>query len=565
MRAGLRPAVCGIALAVLAASAFPAGAQSIADPLVMQALELEGSGHAREAAPLYRRALHGADPVAALLGLERVYAELGLTDSLVAPLDSLVVRLPADGTVRSIQLRTLHRLRRGDDVRAAASAWMRAAPGDPAPYRELARLLLVDGRTTAADSVISAARRALGSTAALAQEAAQVHAAAGAWEPSATAWREALVSQPWLADAAAHALAPAPADRREALRSVFLRAPVDAPARLALAALETRWGDAARAWAALRDLPADSAAADAWIAFGELAEAEGRWSEAQAAFTAALRWRAIPAVQVRAATVALHGGDAAAALALAPIPAHADSVGVAATYLPVRVRALGALGRAAEAERLVAAYDRMLPPGPRAALAQEVAMAWVRAGDMVRARRALATAGPDADSSAASGWIALYEGDAATARAVLARGEERSADVALALGVLARFREARAPSIGTAFLTVARGDTAAGAQAFVAAAAATPGAASLLLLHAARLHVAAGDSTAAARLWDRIVADHTASAEAPEALLHAARASVGRDRAGAVARLERLILAYPASALVPVARRELEALGGGRP
>src|SRR5688500_16112328 len=45
-----------------------------------RALDLEGAGKHREAAALFRAALHGPSAVSALLGLERAYHELGWTD-----------------------------------------------------------------------------------------------------------------------------------------------------------------------------------------------------------------------------------------------------------------------------------------------------------------------------------------------------------------------------------------------------------------------------------------------------------------------------------------------------
>ncbi len=55
------------------------------------------------------------------------------------------------------------------------------------------------------------------------------------------------------------------------------------------------------------------------------------------------------------------------------------------------------------------------------------------------------------------------------------------------------------------------------------------------------------------------------SPEAPEAELAWARALARRgDHAGARARLERLVVTYPESALAPIARRELDALGPAR-
>lgn len=86
-----------------------------------------------------------------------------------------------------------------------------------------------------------------------------------------------------------------------------------------------------------------------------------------------------------------------------------------------------------------------------------------------------------------------------------------------------------------------------------------PEAASLLTAAAARVHAARGDTAAALPLWERIATTYANSPEAPEAELAWARQLLRRgDLAGARTRLEHLIVTYPESALVPIARRELE-------
>src|SRR4029077_581679 len=115
--------------------------------------------------------------VNALLGLERVYAELGWTDSLVAPLDSLIVAYPREETYRTVQLRTLDAVGREADLRRALDRWIHDSPSSPTPYREYAKLLLQHNRAAAADSVIARANAALGTTKDLSLEVAQARAA----------------------------------------------------------------------------------------------------------------------------------------------------------------------------------------------------------------------------------------------------------------------------------------------------------------------------------------------------------------------------------------------------
>ena len=554
-------AVCralGVAIAIVCC-ASGARAQEGVDSLTLRAMELENSGKYREAVPLYRAGLRGAEPANALLGLERVYAELGWQDSLFAPLDSLIAARPREALFRTVRLRTLDMLGREAVARASFEEWTRAVPGDPSPYREYARILLERNRTSAADSVVRRAQLALGSTKDLQLEVAQLRAALGMWVASAAAWRPALVNSPYLDQAAVYALRPTPAPVRDSVRQLLLAPPAQAGPRLALAGLEGAWGSAADGWAALRDLPVDSLSAAAWTTYGERAEGEGRWILAREAFTAALRWRRTPELALRAATAALESGDPAAALALVPLSDAPDSASAAEAQVPVRARALSLLGRPLDAERLVQAYDRFFTPGARARLSRVVAFGWVRTGDVTRARAALVQAGADGDSSEAGGWLALYEGDLKSARVLLRRGGESTPELALALGLVARLRGDTARAVGQAFLSLARGDSAEAAARFEGAASASPLAASLLLSTAAQLRAARKDVAGAATLWQRVLAEYADSPEAPGAELELARALRRKgDAAGAVTRLEHLILTYPRSSLVPQARRELE-------
>jgi tetratricopeptide (TPR) repeat protein len=543
------------------------GAQEEESPAVLRALDLENAGKYREAAQLFRAALRVSPTAGALLGLERAYAELGMSDSLLAPLDSLIARRPREPLFRSVQLRTLQILRREDLLRAAFERWVREAPRDPAPYREYARLLLQLGRSAAADSVVQRGRLSLGGARDLEYETAQLRAAQGQWLPSAEAWRRALSDAPHLAGAAAYALAPTPAATRDAIRVIFLTAPADLGARSALAELELGWGRPRDAWNALRVLPPDSVAARVWTEFGERALAEERYAEARDAFAAALRTRRTSALALSAGTAALRAGSPADVFTLAPLAeADADPARLARDYVPLHVEALAALGRGAEAEAVVERYDRHLAPGQRMRLARTLATAWVRAGDLPRARIALRAAGEDADSSEAAGWLALYEGRLGAARALLRSARDPGSDLALALGIVARTRGDTAPELGGAFLALARGDSAGAATRFVDAAERHPEAASVIVLAAARVRAARADDAGAMPLWQRVVTQYADSPEAAESELEWARALRRRgDTAGAITHLEHLILSAPQSALLPQARRELEIARGAVP
>ena len=536
-------------------------------PEALRAIELENAGKYREAIPLYREVMRTRPTPIVVLGLERSYAELGMSDSLLAPLDSVLRKFPREPLYHVVHLRTYQILRRYDDLRAAFERWVHDDPTSPAPYGEYARVLIQLGRPASADSIIERARTTLGSTRDLQYETAQLRAAMGEWEPSASSWRRALVTDPHLASAASYALAPAPAGMRPAIRRILAMDPPERGARRALADLEIVWGQPQAAWDALRGLPADTASAAVWEDFGDRAMTDERFGLARDALGAAVRVHRTPELALKAATAALRAGAHAEVFALVPMSdLESDPARAARDLLPLHVEALAALGRGAEAEALVAKYDKYLPPGQHARLAQLLATAWVRAGDLTRAREALRTAGADADSSDAAGLIALYEGRLDAARALLRSSRDQGADMALVLGIVSRVRGDAAPQLGAAFLALARGDSAAATQRFLEAAERHPEAASPLLLAAARVHAARNDFRSAIPVWQRIVEQYGTAPEAAEAELEWARAlRRSGDTAGAVAHLEHLILNAPQSALLPQARRELDLVRGSVP
>lgn len=563
-------ALMSLTLSLLLSRAESARAQETDSPVVQRALMLENSGKHREAAQLFRSALGAMPNAGALLGLERAYAELGMSDSLLAPLDSLIARDPREPLYRSVQLRTLQMLRREDRLRVAFERWVRDAPRNPAPYREYARMLLQLGRSSSADSIVQRGRLALGSARDLEYETAQLRAAQGQWRASAEAWRRALADAPHLASAAAYALAPTPANARDTLRAIFLGRPAEPGARSALAELELTWGRPRDAWDALRSLAPDTIAARLWGEFGERAFGDERYVIARDALAASLRINPSRPLALIAAAAALRAGAPADVFTLLPLAdarAGADSARDAREVLPLHVEALAALRRPADAEAMVERYDRHVVPGQRVRLARLLATAWVQSGDIARARTALRAAGEDADSSEAAGWLALYEGRLDAARALLKGTRETGSDLSLVLGILSRTRADAAPELGAAFLALARGDSSRAAAQLVAAAARHEDAASAIIAAAARL-LATRTGDGAVALWQRIVTQYPESPEAAESELEWARALRRRgDVAGAIAHLEHLILSAPASALLPQARRELELAraAGSRP
>lgn len=397
-------------------------------------------------------------------------------------------------------------------------------------------------------------------------DSAYAAAEMGMWDASAHAWRRVLERNANLAGAAAYTLRAAPTEARASIRRQLLSPPVVPGGRRALAQLETAWGSPRDGWAALQGLPATDSTVVEWIEFADAAEAAGAPLVARDAYVAALAVHPTADVAVRAADAALSGGDASQALTLLDRAAAAtrasgvpDTAAVAATLVPLRVRALVRLGRMDDAEAQVRATAGRLSPDTRGLLEREITWGYVRTGDIPHARAAAVRFGLS-DDTEVGGWLALYAGDLKGARAALHRTDGLSPDGLTALTLLGRTTVGTAPAVGEAFVLLARGDTAAAADRFVAASSVVRDAAPLLLATAARLHAAQHRDALAVPLWRTVVEQYASAPEAPEADLEWGRAlKRSADPAGAIARWEHLILSYPESALVPLARRELEA------
>ena len=213
--------------------------------------------------------------------------------------------------------------------------------------------------------------------------------------------------------------------------------------------------------------------------------------------------------------------------------------------------------------------QKLLDANSRATLAPLLVGAWLRSGDLEKARAAVQ--GTElVDDDETQGWLALYDGDLLTARKRLVRAETRRPELVDALGLLARARIDHSLGLGQAFLLLAKRDTVAAALRFAALADSTGDAAPALLSLAARLENNHRNNAHAVALWERIIKSFPKSPEAPEALLTWARQlAVSGDLVTAVTRYETLLVDYPDSALLPQGRRELEKVkekqkGGGK-
>lgn len=554
-----RGSVRHIAVLLALAAALAPGAHAQSGDAYNRGESLEQKSQFAEAAAAYTEAL-ARDPaeLPALLGLERMDAQLGRLEQFLPVVERGIAAKPQLAPLREAQLRTLRTLGQRAQLRDAFERWRRDAPGDATPAREYSRMLIADGDTRAADSVLRQAQKDVGTGRGFEYELAQLRAAMGMWDLAAQSWREAVETNAYLDQAATFSLVSAPASARVGIAKALQASPVTVSARRVLASLQLMWGTPRDGWESLRVLSPDSAAVVAWDEFATKAEEVEAWLVARDALAAAQRASPEPRALARAAYDALRGGDATGSLFLTSLGERTlDSATAASTIVPVHLRALSQTGRVAEASKVMNAYARFLRPADRAPLERVLAWGWIRAGDVTKARELLAHS--DSGDADALGWLALYDGNLAAARKSLRPEVESSPEALAALALLARTRADSAPVTGRAFLALARGDTVAAAAGFEKAATELGDAAPLLLATAARLYEFHHSESQAIALWSAIVEKASDAPEAPEAELDWARAlRRGGQNQAAVTHLEHLILTYPQSALLPQARRELE-------
>ncbi|MEN9791549.1 MAG: hypothetical protein RLZZ63_1207 [Gemmatimonadota bacterium] len=547
------------------------GALLLASPLAAQpdpaaavltrAMDAENQGRAREAIAAYREAIARGAVIPGVLGLERAFALVAQEDSVLPALDTLLPRFPREASLRNAQLRVLVAVGREREANRAFDAWRAVEPEAIDPYRDYARVLLFHGRMALADTVLAEAGRQLGSTRGMLLEVAQLRAGLGRWAEAASAWREVMQAEPYYEMAAFYSMQPTPVAFRDSVRTRWGVPTAPLGARQALAQLEVSWGAPRRGWELLASLPVRDTTVAIWEQFAQEVERAEAWGVLTEVVVAIHRARPSSAQALRAARIASRAGADTIALRLAREAQQGPvSERRVAEAVPVELEALARLGRAAEAERVLAAAATTLGPEGRRRQARTIAMAWIRAGAVDRARRAVREA-PLEDADAVGGWLALYDGEIGPARTALRQVDTPDPLRIEVLALLTRTTATQSRAIGAAYLALARGDSVRAVRAFEQVATELPEVAPLALLSAARVHAARGDMTGAAERWALIVERHASAPEAAEAWLEWGRlARRTGDRAAARARFEQLILAHPTSALVPQARRELDGL-----
>ncbi len=577
-----RPA-CGVIALVLLASA-PGRAHAQDSGALAAATMLERAGRYQEAAARYHAVLRG-DPanITALLGLERVYPPLDRLDSLIPPIRAALARDPTNGSVRALELRTWLALGRTDSLAAAARRWIALEPKSAEPYREWAYDLAERGDLAAAKRVLSDGAARVGN-AAVGQDLAQITALSGQWTEASQRWLLVVRGNHGLLSTAAATLGRVPASSRDDVLGALLGADADSTSRLLAAELLVTWDRADEAWPLLdANLPADPQVAASllrWFAdrAGATQSRKGALVRGYALERLANLVDAVAAngIRLQAARAYADGGDLGAAqrmLAQGSGGGANDSSAALAPAMASVIRATAERGAVEDAERQLRQWSERLDGDDREALREAIARAWMAKGNLDRAERAL---GPDSGivATAVRGWIALYRGDLATARARFREAGPYSGtreQATLRIGTLVLLERVAAdtvPQLGRAMQDLARGDTASAVGGLAQAGRDLParGGRAEVLAFAGRLALARHDVAGARTLLDEaLAADSSApSAPAAELALASAEAQAGRQDQ-ATQRLEHLILAYPESAIVPQARRMLDRLRGAVP
>ena len=585
-RVAVQLCVLGLAVLCPASSARGQGADASGDDevrLLREAAVREAAGDFAGAERILEGILQ-KDPtaVSALLALERVYRVQGRLADLLTPVDRLLEADPASTMGHQLRLKTLAELDRMDRFEEAAEAWIAATPKLETPYREIAQVYAARGKHARAVQVLERGRARIGRPDALALELGEAFAHLGEDRRAIREWERAIGPEgrgatlvrrrfsalpdggarlvPGLIDALTRK--PTTTQRKRVAVGFAIDAGLgeraEAIAREVAVELDLREREAFLVEVARR---ADGARLPrlAYWAYGELLAAEAPDQP-------------LLALRTRHAELALAVGDTATARA-----AFAALESAYAAGSPERRRAAAfRIELTARDGDLDAAWSEFQsfreeygdsPELDR--LAAIIGEALLRRGDAARAERALASAkGPR--GSLLRGQIALRNGDVRQARMAFMTaasgldGPEATDALALAT-LLGRLSAEGARILGEVVARAMQGDVSGAVALLVGESRRLDGAERAGLLdYAAGLADRAALHEDAERIRRTIVAEHADTPEAPAALLALGRALAARPGHAAEARsfLERLVLEYPRSALVPQARRELDRLRG---
>ncbi len=545
-----------------------------------RAFDLERRGQHSAAAVVYRTILANrpAD-LGALLGLERSLGPLGKVADMVPELRRGLSNGEPSAALFGIAVRVYAVAGLADSVRMLVDRWVAVEPRAEGPYQEWGSAALGARDRSQAKIAYRLGRERLGREA-LAGELAQLATIESDYESAVREWLVAVEKTPPYRASAVSLLAQVPV----AGRPVVLRQLDGAKNRWAeriAAGLTIRWGDPVGGIRRLeRALPAlgDQSVEALQEGLDEVRGQVGREGGMAKGIVLELLGTKAPAQATRywleSAQAYADAGDQGSARRmlsrLAADPKASPTMAASATSTLVTV--LVAEGKMEEAAKQFGQLKSVLAEEERAALQIRLADGWIRAGKLDRAELVVAQ-DSTVDGLAVRGRIRLYLGDLGEASNLMreagpfAGAREASVSRTTALSLIQVIDEDSLPALGGALLKLERRDSLGAATDLETVGSALPpdrGGAEILLL-AGRVHGGLRRQADAERLFSRVRGlQIPASAAAAGYELASILLGTGR-KADAVIRLEELVVAYPTSAVAPLARRLLDAAKGAIP
>jgi tetratricopeptide (TPR) repeat protein len=551
---------------------------------LQEAERREAGGDLARAAALLRGVLE-REPTSlpALLAYERVLRAEGSLGELIPVLDRLLAAEPNSAIGHQLRVRVLSEMNRVGELERAVDAWIEATPRLETPYREAARVWQQRGEPSRALKTLEQGRSRLRRGDALGLEMGELAVALGDVQRAVREWDLAVGKDGRGFSLVRRRLAAAPDGGARVLPGLvdaLTRSPSSAPRQRAAAELAIDAGLGRRAEEISRQVAralSPPERATFLIEVARRADGARLPSLAYWAYTAMLDGKTAPPLSIRSrlGTLALQLGDTAAAREHFLAIEQAFAAGSAERRQAVAVR-LELTAREGKLEEALAEFDRFRAEYHDAPELDELAAVLggrlLETGDAEGAERVLsASSGPHA--ALARSRIDLTRGDLASARRALLAAAPRltgaQATETLALAtVLGRVSADGGKVLARAMAQMAAGEVAAGVGTLADSTAELGreerGA---ILDFAAGFADRAGLAEESERIHRQIITELPGAQEAPAALLALGRLLAQREDRREEARsfLERLILDYPRSALVPQARRELDRLQGRVP
>jgi tetratricopeptide (TPR) repeat protein len=517
----------------------------------------------------------------ALFAIERSLRAQGRTRDVLPLIDRTLAVQPGLSNLRSMKLRLLVEIDSLETLEQEAQTWIRAEPGSPDPYRELARMYERAYGTVRTVALLREGRASLNDPAAFAVELGELLERSGQRAEAAREWSLAIGDDGGQAPAVIRRVGQLPDSSRAVVPLLIEALDKDptTPARrvaavrvaLAVPLPEQALALTRRAVGQL-DLSTRRSLLEEVARRGEELDAHqlSLWAY-ETLRDLATDPTAQRALQTRVAASALALGDTAKALeARAQLAQSLPRGSTERRRVVAETLRLQATRSNPEAlRRQLSAFREEFPDAPELdEIASALAYGLQAQGNGDAAAAVLADVqGPR--SALERAYLSLdrgevEEGIASLTQAVESLPPAAATDVIQLVSLLGRVGPGSASALGKAAVLSHRG---AGVQAVEQLVAEVPRLPvqdrSALLAHAARLADQAAAPERGAALRRELIAQHKDSAERPEAALALARWSARSGRTQeAIQVLEALIVERPTSPLVPDARRELERIRG---